>query len=396
MGKFHPLQPAYLADPYPYLARLRATEPLYYSPEMQGYILTRYEHCAAVLRDDEHFSSDPEVECGGIGDSVRRARARAPLGDAPILANCDGETHRRLRAVLAGAFRARTVAADREQIERFVGQAVAAMAPGKPVELMKQLAEPAPLVVLLEYLGVPPAERSAFRECVVGIMRARMDGETAVRDAESHPALRQLRAVVSRSAESSGVLAELAAVASEGSLSEGEMLMLLVHVATAGNAATAFGIGNALLAFATHPEQWAALRADRNLLPAAIEECLRFDSPTHVTSRYALPGAMLGEKRIPPGRALHVVVSAAHRDPAAFEDPDVFDIRRARERQLAFGLGPHVCLGAALGRLDLEVVLTALLERFEALPLASNGYEPGGTLLLRGPRRLTVVPVAAN
>jgi pimeloyl-[acyl-carrier protein] synthase len=183
----------------------------------------------------------------------------------------------------------------------------------------------------------------------------------------------------------------LNAAVANGELNEDEMLMLLVHVATAGNAATAFAIGNALLAFANHPGAWSELRADPTLISSAIEECLRFDSPTHITTRFALDGAEVDGRRIPRGRCVHLVISAANRDPDAYPDPDCFDIARKQERHAAFGLGAHFCLGATLGRLDMEVALSTLLERFARLDLAPNGYEPGGTLHLRGPRKLMLV-----
>jgi cytochrome P450 len=394
VGKFHPLQPAYLADPYPYLARLRETEPVLYSPDLQGYVLTRYRDCAAVLRDDVHFSSDPGLESGGLGESVRKARACAPLGETAILANSDGPVHMRLRAVLAEAFRARSVIAWREPFQEIASSLVDGIEPGRPSDVMKLIAEPLPVIVLLEFLGIPTAERDTFRRCVVAIMRGRMDGDRAPQAVlEAQKATQELRTCVAErcSGAPGSVVSTLNAAVENGDLSGDEMLMLLVHVATAGNAATAFAIGNALLAFANHPTAWAHLRNNLQLIPSAIEECLRFDSPTHITTRFALQDAEVDGRRIPRGRAVHLVISAANRDPDAFPDPDCFDIARKQERQAAFGLGAHFCLGATLGRLEMEMALSTLLERVATLDLAPNGYEPGGTLHLRGPRKLLLV-----
>jgi cytochrome P450 len=357
-------------------------------------VLTRYRDCAAVLRDDVHFSSDRGLESGGLGESVRTARECAPLGKTPILANSDGPVHMRLRAVLAEALRARTIISWREPLQEIAVNLVNAIEPGRPADVMKLVAEPLPVILLLEFLGIPPSERDTFRRSVVAIMRGRMDGDRSPQAVlQAQKATQELRTCVADrcSAAPGSVVATLNAAVANGELNEDEMLMLLVHVATAGNAATAFAIGNALLTFANRPTAWAYLRDNREAISSAVEECLRFDSPTHITTRFALQDAEVDGRRIPRGRAVHLVISAANRDADAFLEPDCFDIARKQGRQAAFGLGAHFCLGATLGRLEMEVALSTLLQRFATLDLAPNGYEPGGTLHLRGPRKLILV-----
>ncbi len=393
MGKFHPAQAAYQADPYPYLARLRCTERGYYSPEMQGYILTRYEDCAAVLKDDEHFSSDPATSTGGMGDSVREARTRTALGDTPILANTDGDTHDRLRRVLAEAFRPANVNDLQAPMAQLAGNLLASVRCGEPFEVMETLAQPMPVIVLLNFLGIPPAYQDVFRACVVAVMRGRMEADHSAEAARvASEALEVLRRMLSDACaeDPAGVLGRLHDAVGGGDLSEDEMVMLLVHVATAGNAATAFAIGGGLLALARNPGAWAVLRETPELVPMAVEECFRYDCPTHITERFTKAGAEVGGRRLPPGRTVHLVLGAANRDPAAFPNPDTFELGRRRGHQLAFGLGPHFCLGGALARLEIGAAFNAMLERFEDLEVVPNGYIPGGTLYLRGPRRLMV------
>ena len=389
MGRFHPLQPAYLSDPYPYLARLRCSEPVLYSPDLQGYVLTRYADCAEVLRDDVHFSSDPALESGGMGVSARTARERAALGTAPILANSDGAVHSEQRSLLAEAFRARAALDRRTSVEEMVTTIVAGIAPGKPVDFMRELAEPLAIKTLLDLLGISPEARGAFRRAVVGVMRGRLEGdrdENAVLD--SYRAAAELQEVVASAG--SGVVEHLRARVASHEVRQDEMLMLLVHIATAGNAATAFAIGSALHSFALNPESWDQLRAEPALLPSAVEECLRYDSPTHLTTRFAVQDAEVAGRHIPAGRAVYAVISSANRDPEAFPDPDTFDIARKPGRHLTFGGGPHFCLGAPLARLEMEATLSVLSQKFGRLELANGCFEAAGTLFLRGPRRLVL------
>lgn len=394
MGTFHPFQNAYRADPYPYLDRLRLAEPLHYSPELQGFVLTRYNDCAAVLRDDEHFLSDPAVATNGMGDSVRQARRCAALGATPILANSDGAVHSRMRATLAQAFSPRAVEAQASAVAASVERLLDTVEPGRPTEIMSAIAEPLPVDVLLRFIGIAPECHDPFRASVVAMMRGRMDADRSSEAAqESFAALRILGHVFDRSLEEpeESLLKRLDSSVHGGAISAEEMVMLVTHVATAGNAATAFAIGNLLLTLSTRPDAWARLRREPELVPAAVEECLRFESPTHITTRFAAEGAEINGKHIAAGRAVHLVIAAANRDPETFPEPGEFNLDRKDSRQLAFGLGDHFCLGAPLARLELQTLLGAMLRRYSSLEPVAGGYAPGGTLLLRGPRRLSLI-----
>lgn len=397
MGTFHPFQSAYRADPYPYLARLRETDPLHYSPELQGFVLTRYRDCAAVLRDDTHFLSDPSVATNGMGDSVREARRCSALGETPILANSDGDVHTRMRAAMAQAFVPRSLEAQAPVVQDAVAHLLDNVEPGRTADFMTVLAEPLPVEVLLKFIGIPSECAAPFRACVVAMMRGRMDADRSPEAANgSFAALKTLGHVFDRSLDESGesLLKRLDHEVQDGRISAEEMLMLVTHVATAGNAATAFAIGNMLRTLSERPELWAQLRSNPELIPAAVEECLRFESPTHITTRFSSGDAELCGKHLAAGRAVHLVISSANRDPEAFSEPDTFDIERKGERQLAFGLGDHFCLGAPLARLELQITLRAMLERFTALEPTSGGYVSGGTLHLRGPQRLALKATA--
>ncbi len=391
MGSFHPLSASYLADPYPYLARLRASEPVLYSADMQGWVLSRYRDCERVLSEPDTFSADPMEQGGGFGESVRNARACAALGDAPILANTDPPEHGRLRAPVLGAFAPGQVESRRQQLTEIVGRLLTPLESGRPGDLVKMLAEPLPLITLLEYIGVPPEQHRAFGACVAAIMSARMMGDPQGPPAgASYKAAEHLRRLARDVAREGTILARLREAVESGDISEDEMLMLIVHIATAGNQATAFAIGSGLLSLARHPDAWRELHDDPSLIPAVVLEMLRYDSPTHVITRFAVAEAEVGGRRIRPGQAVHLVLASANRDPEMFPDPDTFDIHRKVSRQAAFGLGAHFCLGAPLGRLEMEVAFTELVRRFEGGEVVPRGYEPGGTLFLRGPKRLVM------
>jgi cytochrome P450 len=191
-----------------------------------------------------------------------------------------------------------------------------------------------------------------------------------------------------------GVIGELLQAERAGQISFDDLVMLVIHVSLAGNGPTAYAIGNAMLALASHPDQYAALREDVGLVRGAVEECLRFDTPTHVVHRFVTAPTELGGRKLRTGDIVAVVVGAANRDPARFPDPDTFDIRRETAGQLAFGHGIHFCLGAPLARLELAALLTVLCERFATLELVPGGLQRGDTFLLRGPSRLALIAEA--
>jgi cytochrome P450 len=177
----------------------------------------------------------------------------------------------------------------------------------------------------------------------------------------------------------------------EGQLTFDELVMLVIHISFAGNGPLAYAIGNSLLALANHQAQLTALRNDRRLLRGAVEECLRFDTPTHLVHRFVTAPVELGGRKLRPGETVAVVIGAANRDPARFLDPDVFDVTRDATGQLAFGHGIHFCLGAPLARIELAAVLDAVAARFTSLRVPEGGLQRGDTFLLRGPARLLLV-----
>ncbi len=396
MAFYQPFRPAYIEDPYPFLARLRAEEPVHRSRDLNGWVITCYAEGLRALQDDDCFSSDPAHGRGGMGEAVRKQRAAAPLGGVPILGSSDPPDHTRLRAIVNRAFTPRAVAQARPQIEATVDELLEAAPSGQPLELMSALAEPLPVFSVLTFLGVAPGDASRVRGWCAAIMRARAEGgpqgglyEAARRAREEMGAYLDDFSGAAGGESVIGTLLEARAAGEQITIDE--VVMMIVNISLAGNGATAYALGNAIRAFVDYPEAWSELAADPSLGPGAIEECLRYDSPTHIGTRFATAPSTLGSRHIAAGDTVFVVVGATNRDPAQFEEPDRLNIQRSPNRHLSFGMGIHFCLGAPLARLEIDVALRKLAERLPELRLAPSGFERGGTFLLRGPKRLALV-----
>ncbi len=392
MAFYNPFRPAYIEDPYPALAQLRRQEPVHRSTDLNAWVVTSYEHCRRLLRDDETFSSDPTHASGGMGEAIARNRAILPLGMAPILGNSDAPDHTRLRAIVNRAFTPRAIADMRPKVAASV-EALLGAAPDGPLEVMHALAEPLAVNVVLEHMGVPEADRERVRDWSTAIMRARAEGPGVAgvlqaADAARTGLLGYLETFVPEDGRTSILQTLTTAAAAGEALTPEEMAMFLIHISLAGNGPTAYAIGNAVLALGTHPEQLAVLVADPELAPSAVEELLRFDGPTHVVARFALVDTKLGARTIRAGDTAYAVVAAANRDPAAFPDPDELDLRRADNHHLSFGVGTHFCLGSPLARIELELVLRALIGRYGAFRVVA--MQRGGTFLLRGTKSVVI------
>jgi cytochrome P450 len=295
-----------------------------------------------------------------------------------------------MRSIVNRAFTPRAIAGMRPVVEAAVASLLDAATDG-PIEVMSTLAEPLVVTVVLEHLGIPEDDRARVREWSTAIMRARSEAPQPAVLAPAQRARDELLLYLDEAprAARTTVMDTLRDAAAGGeTLTTDEMAMLLIHISLAGNGPSAYALGNAVLALASHPDQLDAVLADPELVPQAVEEALRFDSPTHIVTRVAVAETMLGPRRIRPGDQLHAVIGAANRDPEQFPDADRFDVRRAENRHLSFGMGMHFCLGAPLARLELEVAVRALIERYGAFRV--TGMQRGGTFLLRGPQALVI------
>ena len=382
-------------DPYPFYAWLRAQPGLVRLRLFGGWAAARYEDVERVLRDPA-FSTDR----GAL--AVMRSARRAARHDPDFLAlldhnllMIDGARHRRLRGLVSKAFTPRRVAALRPRVESLVEDLLDRVAARGEMDLVRDLAQPLPAIVIAELLGVPTADRTRFgawSDELVELLDplSGREGLDPPRRAmgELGGYLRTLLAERRAAPRDDLLSAMIAAEESGEMLSEAELVVLAALLLAAGHETTTNLIGNAVLLLLRHPGERKRLQDDLALLPGAVEECLRFEPPVQLTDRAVVAPTELAGVRLRPGTIVAAYLAAANRDPDRFPDPDRFDVARADSRHLSFGLGAHFCLGAALARLEAEAALGALLRRF---PDFDGPTEPGGwkrSVLLRGPTAL--------
>ena len=396
MVVFNPFLPSYLADPYPAYAALRAGEPVHYSAAIQAWVLTAYDDCERVLRDEDTFSSSSDTASGPLASMLQQRRREFPLGETPTVLNSDPPVHTRLRALLNRAFTPRAIEGLRPHIEEIAASLLAdADGAGGRFDAVAGFSQPLPIIVIAELLGVPPEDRDRFKEwstAIAGLTNViNAPGEVEAARAAAVELIAYMDDVVAsrRAAPGADIMTALVQAEEDGErLSHDELLAFSILLLLAGHETTTNLIGNGLLALAAHPAAAARLRAEPVLLPSAVEEFLRYDSGVQSVVRFARRPAEVGGRTIEAGAALLVLLGAANRDPAHFPDPDALDIARTPNRHLSFGRGIHFCLGAPLARLEGEVAFAALLARFPQPRVASGGVERAGTMALRGVSRL--------
>ena len=408
MPIFNPFLPSYVRDPYAAYRRLRDSEPVHRSTVLQAWVVTGYEECRDVLREPARYSSDPALARGPLAEQLQRRRRESPLGETATVLNSDPPAHTRLRALVSRAFTPRRVEGLRPHVGEVAAELLARRVAGEPFELTAGLAEPLPVIVIAELLGVPPADRDLFAGWSHSIAATADVLTTDLLVEEARAGVRELidyldRVIAERRASpredliSALVAAEEATAEGEGArLSHEELLAFVILLLVAGNETTTSLLGNVVVALLDAPAELAALRerlaaGDDEALSRAVEELLRFDSPVQGVVRFARETSKLGEVPIAAGEMLLLLVGAANRDPRAFDAPDELRLTREGGRHLSFGLGPHFCLGAPLARLEAEAALGALLEAFPRLEAAGE-VERRGTLLLRGVGRLPLAP----
>ncbi|WP_433238947.1 cytochrome P450 family protein [Streptosporangium sp. CA-135522] len=390
------LSPEFGKDPYAAYAALRAKGPVHpidFPPGMDAFLVVDHEHGRKALNDPRLSKSPahgPDLFRGLLGQGN------------PVLAhnmlNSDPPDHTRLRRLVSKAFTPRRTEDLRPRVQEITDALIDAMTAKDHADLLDDFAFPLPITVICELLGVPVEDRDDFRDWSTALITPPLDEDQVRRRTEANDAMRAYftRAIAERRTEPhDDMISALVAARDEDELlSEQELLSTLTLLLIAGHETTVNLIGNGMLALLVHPGQLKLLRERPELLPSAIEEFLRYESPVErATFRFSTQDLEIAGVPIPKGSLVHVSLGAADHDPGVFDEPDTLDITRADNRHVAFGHGIHFCLGAPLARLEAQIAFETLLRRLPDIALGCApdeiAWRQGGSLI-RGLRALPV------
>jgi len=393
MNSFNPMDPEFLADPYPTYRRLRTEDPVHHSP-LDFWVLTRYEDVVAVLRDPR-FIKEPLAAF-----VAARFGAAVPPGVGLSMLDRDPPDHTRLRSLVSKAFTPRVVEGLRPRIQAIVDSLITRAEAAGSMELIEEFAYPLPVNVICEMLGVPVGDHERFKGWSLDIARG-LDSSLLPPESEvprrsgaaRHAMGDYFRGLVAerRASPRGDLLSALIAAEEAGDkLSEDELLATCILLLIAGHETTVNLIGNGTLALLRHPGELRRLRETPGLIGSAVEELLRYDGPVQRTARIPSTDVTIGGRTIGKGEMVMPFIGAADRDPAQFPDPDRLDLARTDNRHIAFGWGMHFCLGAPLARAEGQIAIDALVRRLPKLELVTDEPEYRESLTLRGLKTLQV------
>jgi cytochrome P450 len=387
----HLLDPEVLANPYPLYQRLRTEDPVHWDPYLHAWVVTRYEDVITVLT---RFSADrtptPEFfESMGMPEVSPVAKVMVKQ-----MLFMDAPAHTRLRKLASPAFMPARVRVLRDHIEEIANRLVdeiAARGTGT-MDALADFAEPLPAIVTAEMLGVPVEDHMRLKDWsasfagMLGNFQHNPDLLGGVLDAAENLTTYFQNAILEqRSHPRPGLVQSLMASEVDGDrLTDEEIVANCIVTMVGGQETTTNLIGNGLLTLMRHPDQLSRLREENDLITPAVEELLRYESPSQLTARLAPDDVTLGGKQIRKREAVIAVMAAGNRDPERFTEPDRLDFDRKDNRHLAFGWAAHFCFGAPLARLEGQVAFETLLRRFSALGMTNDKLVWRQNLGLRG------------
>ncbi|KUH38324.1 MULTISPECIES: cytochrome P450 [Streptomyces] len=395
---FDPLAPGFVADPYPAYAELRARGRVHWYEPTRQYLVPHHADVSALLRDRRlgrtYLHRFTHEEFG---------RTPPPAAHEPFhvlnghgLLDLEAPDHTRIRRLVAKAFTPRTVERLVPVVERLAAELVDGLLADGGGDLLTRVAEPLPVAVIAEMLGIPVADRPLLRPwsaAICGMFELNPDEETARRAvAASVEFSAYLRELIARRRQDPGddLVSALIAAHDEGDrLTAQEMVSTCVLLLNAGHEATVNTTVNGWWTLFRHPDRLAELRAGRVALSTAVEELLRHDTPLQMFERWVLDDIEIGDVTVPRGSEVALLFGSANRDPARFDHPDRLDLGRADNPHVSFGAGVHYCLGAPLARLELTATFRELLRRAPRLrPVEEPRWRPG--YVIRGLEELRV------
>ena len=388
----------FMQDPHALHQRLRAegpAQPVVLPSGLKVWIVTRYAEVRAALADNRLHKDSRKIDDLFERHSTNRERFVGG-GEALIahMLNSDPPDHERLRRLVNKAFTARRIEQLRPRIEEITAGLLADIGPGGDVDLLDVFAFPLPITVISELLGIPTKDRDVFRTWSnILISGSKEPGVVQQAAIEMSKYLSDLVATKRTTPGDDMMSALVAAHDDDDRLSDHELIAMAFLLMVAGHETTVNLIANGVLALITNPEQMAALRADRSLLPGAIEEFLRFESPVkNATLRYTVEPTEIGGVSVPAGEFVVLSLGSANRDPDRFADPDRLEVDRDTSGHMAFGHGIHYCLGAPLARLEADIAFNRLLDAYDRIeltvPVDELRWRPG--LIIRGLEKFPV------
>ena len=393
---WYPLDPNFIANPYPTYKELRERDPYHPSPLTGALVLSKYDDVDEILRNYKVFSNG-RARAAGRNRIRRNVSEQIETEIQPSMLTLDPPDHTRLRGLVSRAFTPRQIAKMEDHI-RVTAHALLDEVEGQnEFDLMSNLASLLPTVVIAEMIGVPTEDRAQFKQWSDRFARV-LEPNLDERELGQVFDTAQLfdgyfKQIVAQHRENprDDLVSRLIEAEEEGDqLSEEEMIVTLRLLLVAGNETTTNLIGNGLKALLEHPEQLELLRQQPELIDNAIEELLRFDSPVQVDGRVTLDEFQIDRHTLMPGKPVSLLIGGANRDPEEFKDPESLDITREDSGNISFGRGIHHCLGAPLARLEGKIAFEAMLERFSDIQLGTRRpvYKPN--IVLRGLEHLDI------
>ena len=378
---YNPFDEATISNPFSAYRHLRTDSPVYKNEEHGFWVISRYDDVTRVLRDHINFSSS-----AGVGTEWR---------PVPMMISVDPPDHTHLRRMAQREFTPRAINEWGPRVESLVNGLLDGFVANGGGDLVPQLAYPIPIGVIAEMLGVPFEDRGDFKRWsydTIDALGGGLDPEASLRVETSVFEFAQyfMDAITKRrDLPGDDLLSMLIDPANGETLSNNELVSFAILLLVAGNETTTNLIGNLVYALASNPEQWAILKADPSLVPAAVEEALRFDSPIQGFFRNTLTDVEVRGVTIPAEQKVMVLYGSANRDERKYPDPDRFLVQRNPMDHVAFGSGIHLCLGAPLARMEGALFLNGLLARVESIDLDGEVVRTSNPLL----RGLSHLPV---
>ncbi|MFC9931747.1 cytochrome P450 [Streptomyces sp. NPDC127190] len=373
---YNPRDPRMRSDPYPFYARLREAEPVHQTP-FGFWVVSGYDEAAQLLRDPRltsEFHRDKKwAEHRGGWESPVVTDTRM------WMLMLDGGSHRRIRGLVNPVFNARSILDMRPRISQILEKVLADMGAGEGIDLIDALALPLPVTVICGLVGLPVEDRDQCRrwtEAIGHVVDPALDDAT---QQAMNTSVVEFRAYIAehlakrRSEPQDDILSRLMLAEVDGErLSDDEIIANVLLLFNAGHETTVNLIGNGTLALLRHPEQMQKLRENPDLIEEGVDEFVRYDAPVQLVARITTADVEVGGKTIPAGSKLMILLGAANRDPRRYERPDALDMTRTDIKPLAFGGGPHYCIGALLGKLEGRLVFNELLRRYSRISLSTE------------------------